>query len=160
MNKDTGWNDPATLPELGRDRNDASVTTSRVMVGSHCDEQRQINNKSKKAVQIGHGRTSHGWQWSVRWPAHRWRLGRDRRRIDHNAGDSILLSPTPSFGRRWREGWNRWWRAEVPTSRRRENDRRPAAGSDITWVGESEGALGAIVSDGKAQDLGGNGNEV
>ena len=49
------WNDPATLPALGRDKNEASVRTSRVMVegvenlhavavGSH---------ESQKAFQVG-----------------------------------------------------------------------------------------------------------
>jgi hypothetical protein len=46
---------------------------------------------------------SQAWRWSLCWPAHSWRSGRDRRRIDHNKGDSLSLSLSLlGGGGRWR----------------------------------------------------------
>jgi hypothetical protein len=67
-------------------------------------------------------------------------------------------------------GRNRWWllRCRRAVNGRVIDGRRcgqldavgakaAQQGVDIAWVGEREGALGAIVRDGKAQEFGGNG---
>ena len=165
------WNDPATLPALGRDRYEASVRTSRVMeeglknfmpLGCAATNPRRRSRSTMVAsvavdCALASAQVIGGQDAPVHAPtivkeiAYRYLQlfllggGGGWRRI----GGGVLGSRQAEDGRVI-DG-RRCGRLDAVRAKVMQQ------GVDIVWVGEREDALGAIVRDGKAQELGRNG---